>query len=315
MARESAIKAIHETMFGLQGKLIFLQEQYSVYHDNYSAEAMELLGVAEAYNKAVSAAYENKEFDNLSDSELDEMVDLSRQVSQLYELGVDFSAADNSAQEEKQRRIKLQNDLQAAIDGYANVLQKLATGLVNSTTENSLEKIFLYDEYITSTAAKYLVEKEMIQAILFQETRFYNILDPIGDSLVVQSRTYDKQMDSYLNNESSFFPPFAVLGYRTDSSTGIGQIFAKTAITAINQWNNDTKYDVSNKKDIETIWNKLQDPEFNIDTMGAIIAMLKSKEMDIGAIFKAYNGTNKLAQKYSEVVLKYYDAFKAYNEN
>ena len=43
--------------------------------------------------------------------------------------------------------------------------------------------------------------------------------------------------------------------------------------------------------------------------------MLKSKEMDIGAIFKAYNGTNKLAQKYSEVVLKYYDAFKAYNEN
>ena len=85
MARESAIKAIHETMFGLQGKLIFLQEQYSVYHDNYSAEAMELLGVAEAYNKAVSAAYENKEFDNLSDSELDEMVDLSRQVSQLYE--------------------------------------------------------------------------------------------------------------------------------------------------------------------------------------------------------------------------------------
>ena len=94
MARESAIKAIHETMFGLQGKLIFLQEQYSVYHDNYSAEAMELLGVAEAYNKAVSAAYENKEFDNLSDSELDEMVDLSRQVSQLYELGVDFSATD-----------------------------------------------------------------------------------------------------------------------------------------------------------------------------------------------------------------------------
>ena len=94
MARESAIKAIHETMFGLQGKLIFLQEQYSVYHDNYSAEAMELLGVAEAYNKAVSAAYETKEFDNLSDSELDEMVDLSRQVSQLYGLGVDFSAAD-----------------------------------------------------------------------------------------------------------------------------------------------------------------------------------------------------------------------------
>ena len=94
MARESAIKAIHETMFGLQGKLIFLQEQYSMYHDNYSAEAMELLGVAEAYNKAVSAAYETKEFDNLSDSELDEMVDLSRQVSQLYELGVDFSAAD-----------------------------------------------------------------------------------------------------------------------------------------------------------------------------------------------------------------------------
>ena len=94
MAREPAIKAIHETMFGLQGKLIFLQEQYSVYHDNYSPEAMELVGVAEAYNKAVSAAYENNEFDNLSDSELDEMVDLSRQVSQLYELGVDFSAAD-----------------------------------------------------------------------------------------------------------------------------------------------------------------------------------------------------------------------------
>jgi len=315
MARESAIKAIQETMFGLQGKLLFLQEQYSVYHDNYSAEAMELLGVAEEYNKAVSAAYATNEFDTLSDSELDEMLSLSRQVSQLYGLGVDFSTVDNAAEEEEQRRKKLQNDLQAAIDSYATVLQKLATGLVNSTTENSLEKIFLYDEYITSTAAKYLIEKEMIQAILFQETRFYNILDPIGDSLVIQSRTYDKQMDSYLNNENHFFPPSAVFGYRTDSSTGIGQIFAKTAIDAINWWNNNTEYNVSNKKDIETIWNKLQDPEFNIDTMGAIIARLKSEKMDIRAIFKAYNGTNELAQKYSEVVLKYYDAFKAYNEN
>ena len=130
MARESAIKAIHETMFGLQGKLIFLQEQYSVYHDNYSAEAMELLGVAEAYNKAVSAAYENKEFDNLSDSELDEMVDLSRQVSQLYELGVDFSAADTVVNDDSFWKIYLDTNKKISKVEYGT--DKTKAQIINS---------------------------------------------------------------------------------------------------------------------------------------------------------------------------------------
>ena len=140
MARESAIKAIHETMFGLQGKLIFLQEQYSMYHDNYSAEAMELLGVAEAYNKAVSAAYENKEFDNLSDSELDEMVDLSRQVSQLYELGVDFSAADTVIQKETMYNNEL--TVQGQNKTYTEKTENLPEKQIKSFFINRWEFIF-----------------------------------------------------------------------------------------------------------------------------------------------------------------------------
>lgn len=195
MARESAIKAIHETMFGLQGKLIFLQEQYSVYHDNYSAEAMELLGVAEAYNKAVSAAYENKEFDNLSDSELDEMVDLSRQVSQLYELGVDFSAADTVVNGESFWKIYLDTNKKITKVEYGTDRTKVQ---IISSEGNSVDVVeMIGTEYEGKGFAK-----KLLTAAKLETTEIANL--ELQNTMLDNGLFYINEKEGWVTKESYF---------------------------------------------------------------------------------------------------------------
>ena len=195
MARESAIKAIHETMFGLQGKLIFLQEQYSVYHDNYSAEAMELLGVAEAYNKAVSAAYENKEFDNLSDSELDEMLSLSRQVSQLYELGVDFSTVGNVVNGESFWKIYLDTNKKITKVEYGTDRTKVQ---IISSEGNSADVVeMIGTEYEGKGFAK-----KLLTAAKLETTEIANL--ELQNTMLDNGLFYINEKEGWVTKESYF---------------------------------------------------------------------------------------------------------------
>lgn len=211
------------------------------------------------------------------------------------------------------------HELSDAVDSYANIGQRLKTFLVGSSVEKALDVVLSNDEIITKTAQKYSVEKEYIQSIIFQEQRFYAIDDPIADSLVIQSNLYDENLKKFISRDS-FYVPSPILGYRNDSSTGIGQIFAKTAITAINSYEGMEKYSLNSKDDINTVWNALQKTEFNIDTIGSIMLynkerLNKNNTFSTKNLLKSYNGSGVLAEKYSIVTEKYFNAFRNYNRD
>ena len=122
-------------------------------------------------------------------------------------------------------------------------------------------------------------------------------------------------------------PPNPVAGYRTDSSTGLGQIFASTAINALNSYYMEEygvePYSKESWKDLRDVWYMLQDDEYNIN-MVALVLLYKAKCNDVDLsnasideiqkVLKAYNGSGEWADKYSVVTLKYYEAFKKFNE-
>ena len=182
---------------------------------------------------------------------------------------------------------QLKASLDTAVDGYITPGQRIAT-LPCMGNDEALEVVLSHDAAIEAASEKYNVDKEMIQSVLFQELRFYNVVRGV---------------------------PVPPIVYRKDSSTGLGQIFASTAIDATN-WYEKTNYDRNDKKDLEKFWNELQDEDYNIDMVGRVLAYKRStlpEGADAKRIMKAYNGSGELAEKYSNVTWQYYKAFEEYN--
>lgn len=271
------------------------------------------------YVKNNSITIKNEIYEESSKKTIDAIENL---LEKCYGICKDKECWSNRLKEityKEQKYVLLASSLKYAIDSYANIGQRLKTVVVGSSLESALELVLENDVIISQTALKYSIEKEIIQSIIFQEQRFFGIDDPFVDSLVRQSYVYDDNLEKFIKKEL-WVSPQPVLGYRTDSSTGIGQIFAKTAISAINYCANKKLYDVESKKDIRNIWNKLQEKDFNIDTIGAVLAYKKYLLITQDAysnynLLKSYNGSGKWAEKYAAVTEKYAAAFKVYNEN
>ncbi|WP_026517784.1 hypothetical protein [Butyrivibrio sp. MC2021] len=196
----------------------------------------------------------------------------------------------------KSGKLDLLMKLQGDIVGYANIGQYLKTSLFNSSIE-SLDYIVKNDALISQIADANGMDKAMIQAVLFQEIRFYGIDDPLADAAVE-------------------------LGVKGDSSTGLGQIFAGTAIEAYNHFNPDSKLSADNPEDIAKMWEQLQDPAYNIDMVAKVLSYKAWKNgysvenmspEEIQKMFRSYNGSGDLAERYGEVVMNYYKHFKEEN--
>ncbi len=224
---------------------------------------------------------------------------------------------------------RLLEELSAVTNNDLSLVQKGKDCFYSNSA--ALDKVLELDEIITDVSNKYDVEKEMIQSIMFREIRCYGLDDPVADTLVQKSYSYEEQKEDYIewSNSLSWIegwkllfrqPPDAVIGYRLDSSTGIGQIFAKTAIKSYNEYYH-TDYDSKNWKDLKLFWNKLQEDEFNTEMVALI---LKSNANEFGydinnlssqqlkEVLARYNGTNQNAKKYGDVVREYYYSFKEY---
>ena len=115
------------------------------------------------------------------------------------------------------------------------------------------------------------------------------------------------------------FPLTEVLAFRPDSSTGIGQIYPITAIEALNSYFKKTIYNTDSWEDKREVWYALQDDYYNINMIALVlkykekITTDESKKYSVRAIMAAYNGTGYWAERYGDVTLQYYLAFKAYN--
>lgn len=214
---------------------------------------------------------------------------------------------------------QLQIKLEKAVEDYMNLGQMIKTAPCYST-EDALDCVLQYDAEITAAAQRYGVEKAMIQAVLFQELRFYGIEDPVADAWVAMTYAEEDRRaenGSGTVGEASLFRMIR----KQDSSTGIAQIYAKTAIEAHN-WKYDTEYDPSDIATLERFWIGLQDDTRSIDTEAMVLAKIMDDqevsvpltEDEAGQVMARYNGTNGWAQKYGEVTTRYYAAFQEYDE-
>lgn len=122
-----------------------------------------------------------------------------------------------------------------------------------NTLDEAIDIVLQYDDQITAAANRYSVPKEMVQAIVLREQATLGLDDTVADSLVMNYYT------------KGFGQP--------DSSTGIGQIFARTAIAAENAILKNITLDTKNPKDIWTVWQNLQDPTYNIEHVAMILKM------------------------------------------
>ena len=109
-------------------------------------------------------------------------------------------------------------------------------------------------------------------------------------------------------------PPTPPLIMKYDCSTGLGQLYAATAIAAYN-WYYGTDYDTGDPDDLREFWEKLQNDEYNIEMIALVLAYKLSYTGSYDQAMKAYNGSNDDAERYRLVTMKYYEAFKKYNSS
>ena len=185
---------------------------------------------------------------------------------------------------EKKPKWYTNKTLLKAKDGLSLVTRKKSV----YTEREALDKIYKYNKAVLSSCFGG-VNANMVRAILFRELICYGIDDPVADLMVRE-------------------------GLRSDSSTGIGQIFASTAIKAY-----EFVYEKKWKKSKLLMWEALQDNTTNIKYVAFVLAMYskevgvnlhKSKsDSNLKKVFSRYNGTNNNAKKYGAAVLSYYKEF------
>ncbi|GAB3459782.1 glycoside hydrolase domain-containing protein [Actinophytocola sediminis] len=162
------------------------------------------------------------------------------------------------------------------------------------------------DGLITSLARTLRVRKALIQCPLLWEIRKFNVLDPPADDAVR-------------------------LGLKDDSSTGLGQIFAQTAIRARNHCIRagvigGQIMDFANDADRMAVWTKLhEDNIYNISTVPLVLIEgandiglprpeVNLSEDDTRRVLARYNGTGDAAENYGRQLIGLYRVFEKYHK-
>ncbi|MDF2805006.1 MAG: hypothetical protein K0S61_4911 [Anaerocolumna sp.] len=147
-------------------------------------------------------------------------------------------------------------------------------------------------------------------------------------SLVMEYYRYKNELERYYKLSSwekiLIGPPRMPLLMNEDSSTGIGQIFARTAIDAYNA--SIERGDLSGKHidyddwhEREKIWYALRDDKTNIFYIALVLKHKAEKlgidlnsatDEEIEITISRYNETNKAAAEYGRETKQYYDLFK-----
>lgn len=201
-------------------------------------------------------------------------------------------------------------DVGAELDNELNFGQKqIAIRSRFDVTQLGLQ----HDAVITSLARGYRMRKSFVQTVLLWEAAAESVTDVAADVAVIA--TYASIFDGGPT------PPAMVY----DSSTGPCQVFAKTAIEAIN-WARTQGLtslparSLSNQADMWTIWQKLHnDEEFNI-TMATltllkaaadknVASVLNPTAADVHAVLAKYNGD----QDYGDLHYPLYQLVEGYN--
>ncbi len=321
-------------------------------YDNNSAEEVEIIfGEPLSYNESISAIGLMEEYNagkletGLLKERFNQYSAMSIKINEtnydIYYEGV-YGKSDNpSAQlvngllvfptKSLSPKEKLMQSLAKSVSDYASLPQIVGTLFCNSSQE-ALDEVLAYTPTIeriinNSDDYKGKISVAEVQAILFQEIRFLRHDDYLFDSAVIETNYYYDELEK---RESwpwwkKLIVPLPELPtiQRLDSSTGVGQMFAQTAILTINWKNKDTAYDSKDRKDLYEVWYKIySDDEYAIDLVAMHLLYLKNVTDSDGNymyttlpdVFARYNGTGDSAKKYGQVVYNYYLAFDSYNK-
>ena len=164
-----------------------------------------------------------------------------------------------------------------------------------------LQKIYENEEHIINAANQFNLPSNMIRAVLYRELMCLGYEDYVADNWV-------------LNNYTAF-PVTSYSIKRKDSSTGIAQIFAKTAIKSEKNY-----FGENTTEDVFTMWQKLQDDKTNIYYCALVLAseakslgydtISKNDYEKMKNVFTKYNGS----EEYGEYVLENYKQFQKNDE-
>ena len=164
------------------------------------------------------------------------------------------------------------------------------------TPSSCLNKIAKYHDWIMKCAQGFKIPGEMIMAVLYREMTCYGVDDQIADASVMRHYMIGKWT-----------------GWKSDSSTGLAQITATTAISA-------EKYlGYNSTRNTWTMWQYLQNEKTNIFYCGMVLRYEAEKlGLKYGIYRKNYDFIQKVFTKYNggsgygKEVIKIYKQFLKY---
>ncbi|WP_026835032.1 cellulose binding domain-containing protein [Eubacterium xylanophilum] len=203
----------------------------------------------------------------------------------------------------------------------------LKTTFGTYTVTEAVNIVLRYDSEITAAAKKYKVKKEMIQSIITRELICIWAQDAVVDGWVANYYHNKREIEYYMSLEwwkqLLYGTPNCIYPQREDSSTGIGQIYAKTAINATN-YLGETNIKYGDWKKRKIVWYNLKDDKKYSAVMVAkvlrhiakkenISSPTKNKIKNVAAFYNA--STVKKGAHYGKKIYKYNKWFTKYNKN
>ncbi len=163
----------------------------------------------------------------------------------------------------------------------------------------AVDLVFKHDALVTNLARGYRMPKALIQTILLWESACENHLDSIADSQVRATYNYVLSPDARIGPAAVQVPLF-------DSSTGPCQIFADTAVKAIN-WGREIELtqlparNLENKSDMFAVWGQLNtDESFNVTLAALVLLHGASQEgLPVGSLDYSASAIKKVLRRYN----------------
>jgi len=184
-----------------------------------------------------------------------------------------------------------------------------------------------HDAWITQIARQNRMRKSLIQSVILWEHAMERFDDAAADAAVVATYSYYAARDTFTANPTGT-PPTAPIELKDDSSTGLGQIFGRTAASALN-WATTNGYaietpDVTDWKQLYATWLSLHDPKNNIRVAALVLLWgardvgistdpLRFSATEIQTTLRRYNGSGDAAERYGKKLVSLYSILEQIN--
>jgi hypothetical protein len=203
------------------------------------------------------------------------------------------------------------------------------TKLLKHDIRESLDVVMSYDRVITQVARSLHIRKAIIQSEVFWEYWKENAAEDLPDGAVLAWYGYKLAYEAWLKVPLSPAPTPPVPAI-DDSSTGIAQIKARTAIRARN-WAvdhhviKDHRINAGDWHWMYRVWKRLHDDgTYNISTVPLVVLEGASRvgvrgvrtnysSQELKKMFATYNGRGDAAREYGAELYGVYEIFDHYN--